>query len=170
MHSVIAVLKGEQGLDLVNLNGNINRFVGLDLSVEAVFPQSPAIDTPLFVPSGVKSFYQQAFDSLQRGNFDAAGMMFRKALESALKDIHPEGKGRLIDRIDKLPDNIGVTETMKNWAHEVRSIGNESAHDDEPEIETDVRATYNFTNMFLKYAYEMPGLLKKRKEPSEPEE
>jgi hypothetical protein len=47
-------------------------------------------------------------------------------------------------------------------AHEIRDIGNESAHE-EPETEPDARAIYNFTNMFLRYAYSMPGMMEERK-------
>ncbi len=159
--AVIAVLTSDTDPDFVNHNGNALR---AHLSVEKyiVFPVVSSVDTPEHVPLELHRFYEQAFDSLQRGNWDAAGMMFRRTLEAAVKELHPDGKGNLYTRIENLPDEIGVTNAMKEWAHQVRDIGNEAAHE-EPETEADAKVIYNFTNMFLRYAFTMPGMMEARK-------
>ena len=56
----------------------------------------------------MKNFYLQGMDNLAR-NFDAAGTMFRKSLDAAMKHLDPTGKGTLEKRIDSLDPAIGVT-------------------------------------------------------------
>ncbi len=89
--------------------------------------------------------------------------MFRKSLDVALKRIHPEGKGMLQKRIDALPQELGITPAMKEWAHEIRDLGNDAAHEEEPFSEAEARSLHAFTEMFLTYAFTLPGMLKERK-------
>jgi hypothetical protein len=102
-------------------------------------------------------------DGLRRGNFDAAGTMFRKALDVGLKRIHPEGKGTLEKRINGLPDTIGITPAMKEWAHSIRDLGNDAAHEEEPFSEADAKALQAFTETFLTYTFTLPGMIEERK-------
>ena len=114
-------------------------------------------------PSNVASFYCQGIDSLSRKNFDAAGAMFRKSLDTGLKRIHPEGKGTLQRRIDELPDATGVTPAMKEWAHQIRHLGNDATHEEEPFSDDEVKALQSFTELFLTYAFTLPGMVATRK-------
>lgn len=160
--SVIAVLNVPATIDPVNHGGNLLDTIAPAPRLHAVFPFVASVDTPDHVPPELHRFYEQAFDSLQRGNWDAASMMYRKTLERALKHLHPDGKGMLAQRIRELPDDLGVTDSMKEWAGEIKDIGNEAAHDD-AETQEDAEAIYNFTNMFLRYTFTMPGMLKDRR-------
>ena len=126
------------------------------------YPEPHVSTTPDHTPQNVERFYLQGMDNLKR-NFDAAGTMFRKSLDSALKHLDPNGKGTLEKRIDSLPDASGVTSAMKTWAHEIRHLGNDAAHEDDPFIETEAKSLQAFTELFLTYAFTLPGMLAERK-------
>jgi hypothetical protein len=139
-------------------------------SITAVFPELPPSKAPEYLPDNVKRFYLQGEDSLARSNYDAAGMMFRKALDAGLKKLHAEGSGSLQRRIDSLPAETGVTPAMKEWAHQIRHLGNDAAHEDEPFLEDEAKSLQSFTELFLTYAFTLPGMLKARKPPAPPAE
>lgn len=64
-------------------------------------------------------------------NFDAAGMMFRKALETALREKFPEQSDNLYAKIEALAKNNELTKDLAAWAHQIRLAGNEAAHEEE---------------------------------------
>jgi len=106
-------------------------------------------------------------DSLNRKNFDAAGTMFRKALDIGLKQLHPSGKGNIQNSINGLPSETGITPSMKEWGHQIRHLGNDAAHDEEPFSEADARALQSFTQLFLTYSFSLPGMLAEKRSETE---
>jgi hypothetical protein len=128
------------------------------------------IDTkaPEHVPQNITSFYSQAMDNLDRKNYDAAGTMFRKSLDIALKHLDPSGKGTLQQRIDKLPAAVAITPAMKEWAHQIRELGNDAAHEEDPFTEDEATTLQAFTELFLTYTFTLPGMLEARKNPPAP--
>jgi hypothetical protein len=123
----------------------------------------PAIsEAPASTPENVKRFYLQGMDNVAQ-NFDAAGTMFRKCLDTALKHLDPNGKGNLEKRIDHLPEVTGVTPAMKTWAHEIRRLGNDAAHEEDPFTQAEAKSLQAFTEVFLTYAFTLPGMLEARK-------
>jgi hypothetical protein len=131
-----------------------------------LWPKRKPLEAPQFLPSNVSSYYFQGMDSLNRKNFDAAGTMFRKALDTGLKHVDPEGKGTLERRIDTLPPATGITPAMKEWAHHIRRLGNDAAHEEEPFEEAEARGLQSFTELFLTYAFTLPGMLAERYPPA----
>jgi hypothetical protein len=127
------------------------------------WPKADSPSAPKHIPDNIRSFFLQGLDSLRRRGFDAAGTMFRKSLDTALKRIHSDGKGTLQKRIDALPPELGITPAMKEWAHEIRDLGNDAAHDEEPFTEAEAKALHAFTELFLTYAFTLPGMLAERK-------
>ena len=59
-------------------------------------------------------------------------MMFRKTLDTGLKKIDPEAKGRLIDRIKSAAETGKITQDMADWANRIRLDGNDAAHEEDP--------------------------------------
>jgi Domain of unknown function (DUF4145) len=98
-------------------------------------------------------------DNHKRSNWDAGGAMFRKALDTSLRRLNPGGKGSIYDRINTLPPNAGVTDAMKEWAHQIRRLGADAAHDEDPFSEIEAKALQSFTELFLTYAFMLPGML-----------
>jgi len=102
----------------------------IGLKPDVIWPKARSDVTPGNVPPNVASLYTQAMASLRRQHYDAAGPLFRRIMEVSLKVLHPEGKGSLYERIEGLPEDKGVTPAMKQWAHAVRLIGRDAAHDE----------------------------------------
>lgn len=133
------------------------------ITIDAVYPSRSSPQSPEFTPDNVRTFYLQGMDNLARKNFDAAGSMFRKTLDTALKALHPEGRGTLAKRIDELPAEKGATPAMREWAHHIRALGNDAAHEDDPFSESDAQSVQAFTELFLTYAFTLPERLVARK-------
>ena len=131
------------------------------LALLELLPNTRNDETPENISENVEKFYVQGIDNLERKNFDAAGAMFRKTLEQALREISPGGEGTLYNRIENLPEDRGLTKSMKEWAHEIRKIGNDAAHDEFNEDEA--RDLKQFTELFLVYAFTLPEKMRVRR-------
>lgn len=136
-----------------------------DTSLINWWPRQVAPEAPAHVPDNVCRFYLQGMDNFSRRNFDAAGTMYRKSLDTALKRLNPMGKGNLQKRIDDLPPEIGITPAMKEWAHQIRHLGNDAAHEEDPFTEEETTALQSFTELFLTYVFTLPGMLATSKPP-----
>jgi hypothetical protein len=77
--------------------------------------------------------------------------------------LNPSGIGNLQQRIEKLSVAVGVTPAMKEWAHEIRELGNDAAHEEEPFTEIEATTLQAFTELFLTYTFTLPGMLAARK-------
>lgn len=151
---------------LRELAGDISQW---SVSLGRRWPEPVNGDAPEDTPATIANFFQQGTSSLTSGNFDAAGMMFRKALESATKHLDAESaKLTLVKRIDKLVEKGALTQEMGTWAHEVRLGGNEAAHEDEPFTKEEAQDLRNFIENFLRYAFTLPSAVRRRSNP-EPE-
>jgi hypothetical protein len=126
------------------------------------YPKPESIEVPEHTPSNIASFYTQAKDALRRNQYDAAGAMCRKTLESATKKLDQSLKGDLNGRIDKLADAHLITPALKQWAHAIRLDGNEATHDEQPFAEEDAKQIASFTELFLLYVFTLPGMLAAR--------
>jgi hypothetical protein len=62
------------------------------VQVISVHPRAQPPTAPEYVPTNVGGFYEQGLDCVLRKNFDAAGAMFRKALDTAVKIIIQRGR------------------------------------------------------------------------------
>jgi len=88
-------------------------------------------------------------------------MMFRKVIDVATKELGAT-KGKLQPRIDELAAKHAITPAMQEWAHAIRLDGNEAAHEEEPFDKETCEALKSFTELFLMYAFTLPGMLKER--------
>jgi hypothetical protein len=90
--------------------------------------------------------------------------MFRRAVELGVKKLVPGAtrSDKLADRIGKLPDDY-ATPAMKEWAHQVRIDANEATHGEEDFSPEDAKRPQAFAEMFLTYAFTLPGMLKRAK-------
>lgn len=110
-------------------------------------------------PEGMKRFWIQAHDSLNKENWDAANVMARSALQFVVR--HKGAKdGNLKAQIDDLVAKNILHPLMKEWAHEIRDLGNESAHPQAPSpaevTPEDVKDIVHFLDMLLIYLYDLP--------------
>lgn len=81
------------------------------------------------IPPIIRDNFMEGEETLWDSHYNAAGMVFRKALEMGMKNKLPKFEGRLEEFIDKAQEEDLLTKDMANWAHKIRSIGNEAAHE-----------------------------------------
>jgi hypothetical protein len=109
-------------------------------------------------PSPVQRFWTQAHESLRVGNWDAAAVMSRSALQFAMRDKGASGAG-LYAEIEDLSIRGVLHPLMKDWSHEVRELGNDSAHPDPqapPTDSQDAQDVVQFLDLLLGYLYDLP--------------
>jgi hypothetical protein len=68
-------------------------------------------------------------------------------------------------RIDEMRSDGALTQDLAEWAHEIRSEGNEAAHEEEPFTEEDARSLKDFCEYFLIYTYTLPKRIELRRNP-----
>lgn len=127
--------------------------------------------SPSYMPDGVGRSWLQAQKSLETSSWDAAAVMTRTAMETALKDNHAQGS-RLVNKIDDLANKGILPPLMKDWAHEVRLLGNEGTHADPLSTgveEEDAQDAAEFLDYLLEYLYALPKRIEEyRKRKSKP--
>jgi hypothetical protein len=156
-------------------HGNIRDFKHR-LELKEVYPAPLTVDAPEHTPPNIANFFRQAKTAFRASSasknlgFDAAATMARKSIETACKHIDPDSKGSLYDRIESLAEQDFITPDMKDWAHEIRDIGNDGSHETEPLSKEDAEDVLNFTEMFLMYLFTLPGMLtsRRREKPVDP--
>ena len=131
------------------------------LSNPRIVPQRPHAGAPSGTPTPVENYFTQARESLHDGRPDAAGLMYRKTLEAALKDKFPDlnSTDNLKARINAAKEQNGITPDMADWAHQIRLGGNDAAHEEEPFSREEADALDKFTELLLRYLFELPGML-----------
>ncbi len=131
-------------------------------------------EPPEHWPESIKRYWVQAQDSASSENWDAAAVMARSALQQALRDQGAKGSS-LKAEIDDLADKGALPPHIREWAHEVRLLANESAHPDGSETvspsRVEVSDIFSFLDFLLVYLYNLPyeiAQYRKRRNPSPP--
>lgn len=129
-------------------------------------------EAPEHWPSSIKRYWVQAHDTAASENWDAAALMARSALQQAVRDHGAKG-GSLKAEIDDLASRGVLPSHMRDWAHEVSLLANESAHPDDSEAvtpnQTDVSDILSFLDFLLVYLYDLPHQIaeyRNRRDPS----
>jgi len=123
---------------------------------------------PDYWPEAVGRYWLQARRSIADRNWDAAAVMARSALQVALREHSAQGKN-LKEEIDDLSSKGVFPPTMKDWAYTVRELGNDSAHPNPNQSQTDPRDAKDiveFLDYFLEYLYTLPKRIKDYRERS----
>lgn len=135
-------------------NGDLTK--SPEFVVPFVYPELEKTAVPEHVPETVARPFIQAVESKVAGHYDAAGAMYRKALDVGLKAIDPKLKGKLYDRIEKLAAENKLTPSLKDWAHEIRLDGNDASHDEAAFTKTEADEMHAFTQLVLTYLFTLP--------------
>ncbi|WP_321968866.1 DUF4145 domain-containing protein [Paraburkholderia tropica] len=129
------------------------------------FPNSPKADVPAHLPALVAQVFTEAEELRLAGFRGPSGNAYRRALEAALKDVAPNMNGTLFKRIERLAEEHRLTQHMSQFAHRIRTLGNEASHET-PVVEHDeIDDLAIFTRLFLMYEFTLPGMLPKTDDP-----
>ena len=126
------------------------------------YPAPPPNVAPEFTPEQVASDFIEAVSSLKNRNYKAASLMARTSLETAMNLFNAQG-ANLKQKIDDLAARHVITAALSEWAHEIRSIGNEAAHDSGTIEEKDARAAVEFAEMLYTYLFTLPERIARRR-------
>ena len=113
---------------------------------------------PEHYPAAIGRFWLQAKRNLRDRNWDAAAVMARSALQLALRSNGAVG-ANLKQEIDNLASKGILPPLMQDWSHNVRELGNDSAHpnsDQEPTSPRDASDIVGFLDFLLQYLYTLP--------------
>lgn len=129
---------------------------GTYISLGKWAPTITPIDVPRHLPVAVERAYKEGCMTLQAGHFDSACNSFRRALELGLKELSNEVDAwRLERRIDCLTDKNLITPAIREWAHQIRVLGNQATHEgDATKIEAE--QMHSLCKFVLTYIYTLP--------------
>jgi hypothetical protein len=121
-------------------------------SEDVLFPLSSRLPVE-GLPPAVSRALEQAVRSFASSSFDACALMCRRAIEALCKELGA-GSGSLQAKLDALSKQGAIDVRLATWAHGVRAVGNEAAHDTESELsQDDARDALDFTEAILMYVY-----------------
>lgn len=127
------------------------------MEIEQMWPEPEKARLPDHIDQATRRALLQAESNYQiAGNEEAAGMMYRRTLEVALKGAFPGGPGNLAKHIKQLVRDGHLTESIGEWSDHIREIGNEAVHEEGPLSREDLFAMREFTDAVLRYAISLP--------------
>ena len=107
------------------------------------------------LPDTVKMAYDQALKSFRASLFEPCVLMCRKCLEAVCKTFGVKGRN-LSERLTALSEANYIDDRLLNWAHAIRLLGNEAAHEIEvPVSKEDARDIIEFTEAILIYVFSL---------------
>jgi hypothetical protein len=137
--------------------------------IEKFWPEPPGPVIPELLPPEVERIYLQGERNFPtEGNEEAAGTMYRKALDIGLKIIDPAVTGTLKARIAALVGQNKLTPSLGEWADQIRLLGNDTAHEIDQPTREELAALRNFSDLVLRYLFTLPEMVKARKAPTPP--
>ena len=139
---------------LAGYSGDVMEFVR---SIE-IWPKPLSYVAPIGLSTNVERPFLQGEDNRARGNLEAAGAMYRKALDTASKELGVDLKKtrNLQHRLRLLLEADKLTPAIADWADHIRLLGNDATHEEDVPTQTEIDDLANLTRMALIYLFEMP--------------
>lgn len=107
------------------------------------------------VPEPVKRAYDQASRSFRASLFEPCALMCRRSLEGVCKAQGVSGPN-LNAKLEALEKSGAIDARMIRWAHSIRLLGNDAAHDVDAIVSAeDARDVLDFTEALLIYIFEL---------------
>jgi hypothetical protein len=105
------------------------------------------------IPDPARRAYEQALRCYSAASYEACALMCRRCLEALCKSFSVAGNS-LNRKVDALCTAGIIDKRLAQWAHGVRAIGNEAAHDTDAELsKDDARDAIDFTEALLMYVF-----------------
>lgn len=107
------------------------------------------------LPPSVHRTHDSAAASFERGLYEPCLIMCRKCLEAVCREFGTT-KGNLKEQLDALRAAGNIDDRLRDWAHQLRLIGNDAAHDlDLVPNRDDAKDALEFTEAILLYAFSL---------------
>lgn len=120
------------------------------------------------IKNAIKKDYEESLLCFSVSAYRAAAVMARRALQSICLDKGANEVEKLEKQIDWLFSQGVITKDLKDWAHEVRSVGNNAAHpkkpdEDQPVSKEDADDILQLLEQFCQVLYVAPAIAEERK-------
>lgn len=120
------------------------------------------------IPEAIRKDFEEANLCYSVNAYRAAAVMARRALQSICLDKGANEKDYLYQQIDWLFSQGIITKDLKDWAHEVRHVGNDGAHPKKPEEDTpvaseDAKDILDLLKQFSQVLYVAPSIAEERR-------
>jgi hypothetical protein len=127
------------------------------------WPEASSDVVPDSLPEQVDRSFRQAERNFRQPDCEeAAATMYRRALDLGIKIAHPEVKGSLDQKITKLVSSHDLPPSIGEWAHAVRLVGNDGAHDIEGVTRSELDDARAFIDTVLRYMFTLPAKIAAR--------
>lgn len=115
----------------------------------------------------VENLFEEAKDCYAINAYTSTVMCCRKLLMNiAVTEGAEEGK-HFVDYVDYLDNNNYIPPKGKPWVDEIRKLGNEANHKINVKSKPEAEKILLFTEMLLRFIYEMPGIMQEGSEPED---
>ncbi|MDP3946515.1 MAG: DUF4145 domain-containing protein [Lutibacter sp.] len=112
----------------------------------------------------IEMLFHEANDCFTIGAYTSSVICCRKLLMNiSVEQGAKEGLG-FVQYVSYLNDNNFIPPNGKNWVDSIRKLGNEANHRIDFKTQNDAKLIITFTEMLLRFIYEMPGLMKESME------
>ena len=121
----------------------------------------PIIGNPVrHIPNAdIDNLFNEAKSCFSISAYTSAVMCCRKLLMNiSVSEGAKEGKN-FTDYVNYLNDNNYIPPNGKKWVDSIRKLGNEANHKIEFKTQKDAERILNFTEMLLRFIYELPGIM-----------
>jgi len=126
-----------------------------------IFPSPLPSPVDQRIPEKIKKDLEEAKLCFSVNAINACVAMCRKALQRACKEAGATKK----DLIDEIAEKKIITETLKDLAHGVRSVGNDGVHPNEEEVLVeDAEEILKLTKQFMEMVFVTPAKIREIKE------
>jgi hypothetical protein len=107
------------------------------------------------IPHTVQRAHEQAVRAFNAALYEASTLMCRKALE-AICQLKGASGGSLYDRLAALRQLGFIDARLLEWAHAIRLVGNDAAHDTDADVQKDdARDVLDLTEAILLYVFSL---------------
>jgi Domain of unknown function (DUF4145) len=129
---------------------------------EVVYPRTDA--TRFGLPETVARALDETLVALNGGAWNLAVTGFRTTLQLAVRDKGAKGRN-LREEIEQLAGDGSIPASLKEWAHDIRAAGNDTAHPDQdlPFGEQDAQELLALTQSILDYLFVVPARVEDRR-------
>ncbi|MCX6740322.1 MAG: DUF4145 domain-containing protein [Candidatus Parcubacteria bacterium] len=129
-------------------------------------PLPEPIDSRILEP--IRKDFEEANICFSASAFRAASVMARRAIQNICLDKGADEKDKLEKQIEWLFSQGIITKDLKDWAHEVRLVGNDAAHPRKPGTDTDINKSdaediLELLKQFCQVLYVAPSIADERK-------
>ena len=129
---------------------------------------------PLYLPELLRNEYEDAEFNFHAKRWKPAAQIYLQCLEHGIILAATDGdedealisSSQRIDltkRINSLFESGKITGAMKEWAHQIRVIGQYHKHRYVEASQDDCEAIRSYVELFLTYLFSLPGMINERK-------